>query len=608
MGLFDRLRGDDLSRVALIGIDGVPYSLLSAHFDEFEHLGEIARAGEAGPIESIVPPDSSACWPSLTTGQNPGKTGVYGLMDREVGSYDTYIPMGNDVQAERVWDRVQAANRQATVLNVPVTFPPQRTVQRMVSGFLSTDRDKAAHPESVANYLDSIDYRVDVDATLGHSSDTEAFLEDAHETLETRFEAFTHFIEENDWDLFCGVFMTPDRVNHFLFDQYVDEGEEYEAFMEFYRTLDEYIGKIRAKLPDNVTLIVVSDHGFTKLDYEVNCNQWLQNEGWLSFGEQADYVVQLNYLLREIGLLSYDPVEHGDASETDETDGSAASSAGSDSAREQPPLEIERLDAIEAADFDGPDDDPELVFDETEITDGSQAIAPDPGTVLVFDDEAVESVRSTLSGLTSDEGTPLIESIDTVEPPERVAAKFDLIPSAGTRFGVDHSLSGDPVAHAHDSLADITDDTRAYSLIPGRFYLNLEDREPRGSVPESEYESVRDDLRADLNALEGPDGRPVCKRIIDAEDAFRGKHDELAPDLVVIPHDGFDLKAGFTPGKDVFTKGPRTGMHTFDDACLFIDDDDARISDSDLLDLAPTILTLLDIEYDRTDFDGASLI
>ena len=140
MGLFDRLRGDGDPRVAFIGVDGVPYSLLSENEELFPNFAAIADEGTASEISSIVPPESSACWPSLTTGMNPGETGVYGFQDREVGTYDTYVPMGREVQADRVWDRVQEEGRRATVMNVPVTFPPQRNVQRMVSGFLSPDR------------------------------------------------------------------------------------------------------------------------------------------------------------------------------------------------------------------------------------------------------------------------------------------------------------------------------------------------------------------------------------------------------------------------------------------------------------------------------------
>ena len=447
MGLFDRLRGDDDPKVAFIGIDGVPFSLLDDHRDRFPNFAALADEGSAGELTSIVPPESSACWPSLTTGVNPGATGVYGFQDREIGTYDTYVPMGQDVQAARVWDRVTDVGRKATVLNVPVTFPPQRTVQRMVSGFLSPDLEAASHPEEVARYLEGIDYRIDVDPKLGHQAEKDAFIEDAHATVDARFEAFTHYLDADDWDLFMGVFMTTDRVNHFLFDQYEHDGEYAEEFFRFYEKIDDYVGRIRERLDDDVTLIVASDHGFTTLEYEVHCNQWLADNDWLSFRT----------------------------------------------------------------------DDPE-------------------------------------------------------------------------------------------ELDDIADDTVAYSFIPGRFYLNLEGREPRGTVDEDEYDAVRDELATALESLEGPNGRSVVDRVVTKEDAFRGAHDEIAPDLVAIPNDGFDLKAGFNGEGSVFDTGPRTGMHTFDNAALYSDDPDVTVDGADLFDIAPTILECMDVEYSRGEFDGASLV
>ena len=448
MGLFDRLRGDDTPRVAFLGIDGVPYSLLADNPDEFPNFAAIDREGTSGRIDSIVPPESSACWPALTTGVNPGETGVYGFQDREVGSYDTYVPMGRDVQATRVWDRVAEEGLDATVMNVPVTFPPQRNVQRMVSGFLSPDVDKASQPDELREYLNSIDYRIDANPKLGHKDDKSEFIENAHETLDRRYEAFSHYFEQDDWDLFFGVFMTTDRVNHFLYKDYAQEGEYYDEYIDFYKKLDEYVGRLHQQLPDDVTLIVASDHGFTHEDYEVEMNRWLQDEGWLSFE----------------------------------------------------------------------DDD-------------------------------------------------------------------------------------------HEELGDIADDATAYSLIPGRFYINLEGREPRGSVPKSAYEETRDELKAALERLEGPDGRKVADRVVEKEEAFRGDHDDIAPDLVVIPNDGFDLKAKFKAhGDGVFSHGPRNGMHRFDNATLYTDSPDATVGDADLFDIAPTILDLMDIDYARAEFDGASLV
>ncbi|MFB6360468.1 MAG: alkaline phosphatase family protein [Halobacteriales archaeon] len=447
MGLFDRLRGSDGPRAAFVGIDGVPYSLVADNPNVFPNLSAIADSGSAGPIDSIVPPESSACWPSLTTGVNPGATGVYGFQDREIGSYETYVPMGRDVQAPRLWDRVTEAGREATVMNVPVTFPPQRDVQRMVSGFLSPGVEKAAHPEAFRDQLEAFGYRIDVDAKLGHDDDKSEFIEDAHETLDARTDAFQHYVDTDDWDLFFGVFMTTDRVNHFLFKHYEEDGEYREEFLEFYRSVDEAIGQLREALPDDVTLVVASDHGFTTLDYEFHANEWLRREGWLSYG--------------------------------------------------------------------------------------------------------------------SDD---------------------------------------------HDALEDIADDTRAYSLIPGRFYLNLEARESRGAVPQDEYDETRAELKAAIQELEGPGGQPVVERVVEREAVFDGDHDDIAPDLVAIPNDGFDLKAGFSGHDEVFDVGPRNGMHTFANASLFIDDPAAEINGADLYDVAPTLLSLLEVDYEAAAMDGSALV
>jgi uncharacterized sulfatase len=49
-------------------------------------------------------------------------------------------------------------------------------------------------------------------------------------------------------------------------------------------------------------------------------------------------------------------------------------------------------------------------------------------------------------------------------------------------------------------------------------------------------------------------------------------------------------------------------MHSFDNASLFIDDPDCPVKDVDLFDIGPTILDLMDIDYNRPEFDGRSLV
>jgi len=80
----------------------------------------------------------------------------------------------------------------------------------MVSGFLSLSVQKTS-TSSLPEYPASID----ADAKLGHDEDKSALIENAHEMIDVRQETFTHYIAEEDWDLFFEVFMMTDRVNHF---------------------------------------------------------------------------------------------------------------------------------------------------------------------------------------------------------------------------------------------------------------------------------------------------------------------------------------------------------------------------------------------------------
>jgi len=635
MGLFDRIRGEgDAPRVAFFGIDGVPYRLITEHPDEFENLHALIEEGSGGAIDSIVPPESSACWPALTSGVNPGETGIYGFQDRETGSYDTYVPMRRDFQATRVWDRVQQAGRDATVMNVVTTFPPQRDVQRMVSGFLSPTVEKAAYPDEFRDSLTDIGYRIDVNAGLGHE-DLEAFIEDAHETIDARQESFKHYIQQDDWDLFFGVYMATDRVNHFLFRHYEDDGEYKDEFMDFYRKVDRYLGELRELLPDDVTMLVASDHGFTSTDYEVNCNAWLRENDWLDYDDPVDYTLNLDAWLQRAGHVEYDPDYAEDLDELVSPE-TIQAELEDDSLRAE--SEAARDEAVEALETAGPavvasDGDAVTLLDVTDVaveetvTDDETAYEVEPevvaanatayvdsDTVVALTDEACDDVIEGLAeatpksiGVDRKDTTQLVEHTD-VEAADG-AYHVTVEPAATVALGDGHDPESDVLEHTHTELADIADDTTAYSLIPGRFYINLEGREPRGSVPQEEYEAVRAELKEALENLEGPNGEPVAERVVTTENAFQGDHDDIAPDLVVVPTHGFDLKSGFKGHKNAFVEyGARNGMHSFDNATLLIDDADARIEDADLYDIAPTILDLLEIDYQRAAFDGSSLI
>ncbi len=150
--------------------------------------------------------------------------------------------------------------------------------------------------------------------------------------------------------------------------------------------------------------------------------------------------------------------------------------------------------------------------------------------------------------------------------------------------------------------------TRAYSMDPGRIYINLKGREPGGTVnPGTEYLSLREELMREISMIKDPGtGEAMLESVKTREDLYSGPNFDAAPDIIMVPKRGYDLKGSVN--RSVLTgKGPIVGMHTFDDAMLYISDREIKKSDISVTDLLPTILHLMDCTV-PDDVDGRDVL
>jgi predicted AlkP superfamily phosphohydrolase/phosphomutase len=76
--------------------------------------------------------------------------------------------------------------------------------------------------------------------------------------------------------------------------------------------------------------------------------------------------------------------------------------------------------------------------------------------------------------------------------------------------------------------------TRAWSEggYYARVFLNLKGHEPEGSIEPADYERVRDEIKARLEATIGPDGRSLGTLVFKPEEIYRSVRN-VAPDLIV---------------------------------------------------------------------------
>jgi predicted AlkP superfamily phosphohydrolase/phosphomutase len=154
---------------------------------------------------------------------------------------------------------------------------------------------------------------------------------------------------------------------------------------------------------------------------------------------------------------------------------------------------------------------------------------------------------------------------------------------------------------------DVDPATRAYSLIPGRVYVNLKGREQFGSVDPSEYESLRDELVRSLSGMTDPDdGNPMVRKVYRKEEIYSGPLLDRAADLIVMPNDGYDLKGTLFP-ENLTGRSHLEGMHTYDDAFLYVRGRDLKSEDTWIGDIMPSILRSFSMEPDP-DLDGRGIL
>lgn len=158
--------------------------------------------------------------------------------------------------------------------------------------------------------------------------------------------------------------------------------------------------------------------------------------------------------------------------------------------------------------------------------------------------------------------------------------------------------------------------TRAYAQGNfGQIFLNLKGRQPFGCVAPEDARALRDDLKAALQAIPHPEtGAPLVAHVYEAEELYHGPHTHLAPDLTVVLGDWRYRTIGlhdFTTNQLISPAFGPTGDHRMNGVFLAsgpaIRAGATLADDADLLDIAPTVLRLLNVPV-PPDMDGRVLL
>jgi len=264
----------DTDRAFVLGIDGVPWGLLSDWIDagELPNFERLVDAGVAAPLESTTPPTTPTAWPSIATGTWPDKHGIYGFQ-RVNADYTQAMNTSANRTRPALWELLSPA----VVGNVPMTYPASEVDGTMVSGMIAPSlNDRFAHPpEFVDELTEAIPgYEIGLN-WYEYAGEERRFRDDLGELVATRRQLMDRLMAIDDWRLFFFVYTAPDRLQHLIWDEAV--------ILDHYTHLDDILGDVLEYVDErDANLFVVSDHGFGPISKFVNLNGVLAREGYLS--------------------------------------------------------------------------------------------------------------------------------------------------------------------------------------------------------------------------------------------------------------------------------------------------------------------------------------
>jgi predicted AlkP superfamily phosphohydrolase/phosphomutase len=134
-------------KLVVIGFDGMDAARVRRWMDQgkLPNLRKLVTTGGFYPLATTASPETAPAWSSFATGTNPGKHGMFGTLARDPATYALdpalfhtepgrflfgYLPIARPAFTTRrggtpFWTVAGREGVRASVINVPMTFPPE---------------------------------------------------------------------------------------------------------------------------------------------------------------------------------------------------------------------------------------------------------------------------------------------------------------------------------------------------------------------------------------------------------------------------------------------------------------------------------------------------
>lgn len=292
-----------MSKVIILGLDGATFKDIIPWVEKgyLPNFKKVMDNGSHAVLESTIPSYTIPAWPSMVTGCNPAKHGLYGFFkeNRKDYTYEINIRPSTLIKKPAMWDLM--GDKKVAVIGVPGTYPPKKVNGYMVSCMFTPRGAKFTYPKSFQNSLNGYDtfFRVRT------SKNVPSMVGDVKRLLSQRMELAISLWTSEKLDFLMVVDNGTDRLGHEL-TKYLDEKNvQYEAdkehiIIEYYQLIDSYLEKIINMIDDDTNLFIVSDHGMQSIDKFINLNSFLMDAGYMKVKNNPNS--RLRYELFKYGI------------------------------------------------------------------------------------------------------------------------------------------------------------------------------------------------------------------------------------------------------------------------------------------------------------------
>lgn len=306
------------NKVVVLGLDGCTFDLLNPWMEQgfLPNLKTIKEEGVSGILRSSFPPVTGPAWVTFMTGKNPGKHSIYEFLVRKPNSYREIPVNADNRDGQTLWEILSEQGYKVGVLNVPMTYPPQKVNGVLISDFLTPPGKRDfIHPPELLDELEEtfgtyyLHQRSLEVATALSDTYIATFLNDCFSMMRYKFDVAKFLIKKEAFDFLMLHIVATDRVQHTLWNILDPHHERYRAdlaeryydqVVSFYRELDKQIGDLLALYDSSTTTFIISDHGFCTINKTIDLNVWLLREGYIQL--KKDFPTRLKFFLWKRGL------------------------------------------------------------------------------------------------------------------------------------------------------------------------------------------------------------------------------------------------------------------------------------------------------------------